>query len=482
MFHKYPYTNFHELNADWLIETTMKTEEAVEQVKTELRELDNKVTEEIQKVNTKVDTGLSNLDKKLTTELGKVDAKLETETGEAVQGLLNSGAFDAQIKEQIGKETAQLTATIQEVCKEVQTNTDNIETMASLLEIPLQQLIGYNILIIGDSNSDENWGSNLNKHWPTELNTLIRNLRDSGTTITNVSEGGQKMAWGSQKLQEENAAGHKYDIVIIMLGTNDYGHATPIEEFKATLNNFPYPVPKQTTALFKGSPTVFVVSPPKRVLETTSETKRVPMTAYCRALYSWAISRGWNFIDCWGKQPYINVNDANIMAEYYYDKKAHFGDKYARTFALWILSYLLGNKSDSIGEYREIVKGATIEALFTLPLFRLNSNGSYIEYSTSHVKFNILGTINNSSNFIGLRTIGYLPPWALPTDSIYYLTCEKSTITVADKVNVYPCLINTTTKAIMVDVTEVGQTTAFVRITGQISTPQGLFDDLNQIK
>lgn len=477
MFHKYPYANFHELNADWLIETTKKTEEAVEQVRTELGELDNKVTEEIQKVNTKVDTGLSNLDKKLTTELGKVDAKIETETGEAVQGLLSSGAFDAQIKEQIGKETQQLTQAIIQVDEKVDEYQDTVFQAVTQFATSTAQIAQrQSVLIIGDSNSNEDWGSSLKKHWVTEFKALLSTTL-IGVPITNLSEGGQKMAWGAQKLTEENAAGHQYDIVIIMLGTNDYGHATPIEDFKNTLANFPYPIRKSKTL----APMVFVVSPPKRVLEVTSETQRVPMTAYCRALYSWAISRGWNFVDCWGKQPYINVNNAAIMEEYYYDKKVHFGDKYAYTFAMWILSYLIGNKSDSIGEYREIVKGATIDALFTLPLFKLNSDGSYIEYSTSHVKFNILGTIDNSSNLIGLRTIGYLPPWALPTDSIYYLTCETSTITTASKVTEYPCFINTSKKAIMVDVTDVGQSTALVRITGQISTPQGLFEDLNQI-
>lgn len=479
MFHKYPYTNFHELNADWLIGTTKKTEEAVEQVKTELGELDSKVTEEIQKVNTKVDTGLSNLDKKLTTELGKVDAKIETETGEAVQGLLDSGAFDAQIKEQVGKETAALNTSLTEINRKVTTNENNIRVINQTSGLSLLQLQSYNILIIGDSNSDEDWGSTLTKHWPSELRTLLTPLQTFGTTITNVSEGGQKMAWGSQKLQEENDAGHTYDIVIIMLGTNDYGHATPATDFKTTLDNFPYPKPKSTNK----APTVFVVSPPKRVLEVTSETQRVPMTYYCRALYSWAIRRGWNFIDCWGKQPFIDVNNATIMGEYYYDKKVHFGDKYAKTFALWILSYLIGNKSDSLGEYREIISGNTITGLFTLPVFNINAQGSYIEYSTSHVKFNILGSLSNPSGYIGMRTIGYLPDWALPTDSMYHLNCFRSTVTVASPGLNYDCVINTAKKEIMVDFTEIkASTTDLIRITGQISTPQGLLTNLNQVK
>ena len=413
MFHEYPYTNFHELNADWLIKQVKETQ----------------------------------------TKLEHVNENIKNETEKQVTELFESGAFDTKIDELIGGVNKRLESV------------NYLDTLKN-----------KKVLIIGDSNSDENWGSQLKKHWVTELREITKNIE--GFSIVNRSKGGEKFSYATTIINEENTNGNRYDILIIMLGTNNYGHATPIEEFRSTLQNTPHLTAKSESDI----PTVFIVSPPKRFLETTSPTARVPMTTYIRVLYSWAISRGWNFIDCWGKQPYINVNNPTILNTYYYDKKVHFGEKYMKTFALWILSYLIGNKSDRVGEYREIVKGATIDALFTLPLFKLNSDGSYIEYSTSHVKFNILGTINNSSNYIGLRTIGYLPPWALPTDSIYYLTCEKSTITVGDKVKVYPCLINTATKAIMVDVTEVGQTTALVRITGQISTPQGLFDDLNMIQ
>ena len=413
MFHEYPYTNFHELNADWLIKQVKETQ----------------------------------------TKLEHVNENIKNETEKQVTELFESGAFDTKIDELIGGVNKRLESV------------NYLDTLKN-----------KKVLIIGDSNSDENWGSQLKKHWVTELREITKNIE--GFSIVNRSKGGEKFSYATTIINEENTNGNRYDILIIMLGTNNYGHATPIEAFRSTLQDTPYLTAKSESDI----PTVFIVSPPKRFLETTSPTARVPMTAYIRVLYSWAISRGWNFIDCWGKQPYINVNSPTILDTYYYDKKVHFGEKYMKTFALWILSYLIGNKSDRVGEYREIVKGATIGALFTLPLFKLNSDGSYIEYSTSHVKFNILGTINNSSNYIGLRTIGYLPPWALPTDSIYYLTCEKSTVKVGDKVEVYPCLINTATKAIMVDVTKVGQTTALVRITGQISTHQGLFDDLNMIQ
>ena len=413
MFHEYPYSNFHELNANWIINQVKDTQ----------------------------------------TKLEQVNETIKSETEKQVTELFESGAFDTKIDELIGGVNKRLESV------------NYLDTLKN-----------KKVLIIGDSNSDENWGSQLKKHWVTELREITKNIE--GFSIVNRSKGGEKFDYAKTIINEENTNGNRYDILIIMLGTNDYGHATPIEEFRNTLQNTPYLTAKSESDI----PTVFIVSPPKRFLETTSPTARVPMTAYIRVLYSWAISRGWNFVDCWGKQPYININSATILNTYYYDKKVHFGDNYMKTFALWVLSYLTGNKSDSIGEYREIVTGSPIDALFSLPVFEVNSTGSYIEYSTSFVKFNFVGTINNSSNYIGLRTVAYLPTWALPTDSIYYLRCVTSSITVATKLKDLPCIINTTAKAIMVDFTQIGQSKEFVRITGQISIPQGLFTNLNTVK
>lgn len=413
MFHEYPYSNFHELNANWLINQVKETQ----------------------------------------TKLEHVNETIKNETEKQVTELFKSGAFDTKIDELIGGVNKRLESV------------NYLDTLKN-----------KKVLIIGDSNSDENWGSQLKKHWVTELREITKNIE--GFSIVNKSKGGEKFSYATTILNEENTNGNTYDIIIIMLGTNDYGHATPIASFRETLRSTPYPYPKSENDI----PTVFIVSPPKQLLEPTSLTARVPMTAYVRVLYSWAISRGWNFIDCWGKQPYIDVNNTTILEKYYYDKKVHFGGNYMKTFALWILSYLIGNKSDKVGEYREIITGSTLENLFTLPVFKLNSNGSYIEYSTSFVKFNILGSIINTSNYIGLRTVGYVPEWALPTDSIYYLTCEKSTVTVADAVPGYNCIIVAGTKDIRVDFTEIGQKTELVRITGQISIPQGLFTNLNQVK
>ncbi len=414
MFHEYPYSNFHELNADWLINQVKDTQ----------------------------------------TKLEHVNETIKSETEKQVTELFESGAFDTKIDELIGG---------------VNTRLESVNY--------LDTLKNKKVLIIGDSNSDENWGSQLKKHWVTELRELTKNIE--GFSIVNRSKGGEKFDYATTIINEENTTGNRYDILIIMLGTNNYGHATPIEEFKSTLQNTPYLTAKSENDI----PTVFIVSPPKRFLETTSPTARVPMTAYIRVLYSWAISRGWNFVDCWGKQPYIDVNNPTILDTYYYDKKVHFGEKYMKTFALWILSYLIGNKSDSLGEYREIISGATITSLFTLPVFNINAQGSYIEYSTSHIKFNILGSLSNTHGYIGMRTIGYLPSWALPTDSIYHLNCFKSTVTVATPGLNYDCIIDTAKKGIMIDFTEIkASTTDLIRITGQISTPQGLFVDLNQIK
>lgn len=44
VFEKFPYTNFHELNANWILKKIKEMEEDIEELKTKVANLEDRVT------------------------------------------------------------------------------------------------------------------------------------------------------------------------------------------------------------------------------------------------------------------------------------------------------------------------------------------------------------------------------------------------------------------------------------------------------
>jgi lysophospholipase L1-like esterase len=385
---KFPFTNFHEMNLTWIIETL--------------------------KENT-------DFTKKVYEEVKQLNATIEKKVEEVVNNMSESGAFDDIISSMLDSKVEE----IKSIANNALTTANGIDRKYEYLS----SMRNKKILIVGDSNSDENYNpGKINVHWPQSLKSMLSNVE--GVTINNRSVAGKQIDWAKTVITEENAASRYYDIIIIMLGTNNYGHATPIETFRTTLTAIPI-----TPQIINGAH-VIIVSPPKRSMYVSSETPHVPLVAYMRALYAYAEKIGAQFVDCWGKQPLVNTSDANTLTKWYYDKQLHFNDAYAPIFAQWILWYMITGRSDTIGDYYETIPGRYLKQFFTnTNNFEINENGSFVRVGTRSITYNIIGSLKTfGPNNSGLQPLATLPEWMREHTSMSYLNCHSNTITRGDSV------------------------------------------------
>lgn len=416
-FFKFPYTNFHELNLDWIIETL--------------------------KENT-------DFTKKVYEEVSHLNETIETVANKVVTDMLEAGKFDPSIEKYIDGRLTGIE-----------------ETANSALECAkkydyLDTLRGKKILIVGDSNSDENYNpGKINKHWTQSFKEKLAKI---GVTVTNKSVAGKQIDWAKTVITEENTASRYYDIIIIMLGTNNYGHATPIEKFNSTLTEIPV-----TPQILNGAHIV-IVSPPKRTLFESEETPHVPLVVYMRSLYAYSQKIGAQFVDCWGKQPVINTANNSILNKYYYDSKLHFGDAYAPIFAEWIIGKLVSGESDTIGDYYETYPGRFLTPFFTnINNFEINENGSFLRVGTRSVTFNVIGSLKTyGSNTAGIQPIANLPVWAREQTSLSYLHCHLSVINRGDRVETQIAQINNNEGKLYVTVDGLSTSGKLYRIYGTI--------------
>ena len=385
---KFPFTNFHEMNLTWIIETL--------------------------KENT-------DFTKKVYEEVKQLNATIEKKVEEVVNNMSESGAFDNIISNMLDGKVEE----IKNIANNALSTANGIDSKYEYLS----SMRNKKILIVGDSNSDENYNAGkINVHWPQSLKSMLSNVEN--VTITNRSVAGKQIDWAKTVITEENSANRYYDIIVIMLGTNNYGHATPIETFRAELTAIPI-----TPQIINGAH-VIIVSPPKRSMYASSETPHVPLVAYMRALYAYAEKIGAQFVDCWGKQPMVNTSDASTLTKWYYDKQLHFNDAYAPIFARWILWYMITGRSDTIGDYYETIPGRYLKQFFTnTNNFEINENGSFVRVGTRSITYNIIGSLKTfGSNDSGLQPLATLPEWMREHTSMAYLNCHSSTITRGDRV------------------------------------------------
>lgn len=409
LFNKFPYTNFHEVNTDWIINE-------VKTVGEQVTSLNKKVTEDmlaLSKQVTKVQEDVNN-------KLQGIDATIAQKASEEVQRLVEAGRFDALITpalEQLSKDLQADIASAKDISNKALVNTNKTQY--------LNRLANKSILIIGDSNSDENYTSahgTLTTHWTTELKKIITSRASgNGTTITNKSKSGSKMTYAKEQLTAINTTSTRYDIILIMLGTNDYGNLTPLSDFRTTLGEVASLL--QPHIIAKGAE-VYIVSPPKRTLANRDRADHVPLVAYAREMYNWATRNGFNFIDCWCKMPELNITDEASRKQWLIDSTLHFGNAYAPIFAEWILGYLAENKSDTIGDYYEEYRPECMQGWFTnANNFEFNYTYSYVKVGTRNSILRIAGKVKvGGSNTQGLQPAAHIPDWLIGFSGITPLT------------------------------------------------------------
>lgn len=459
LFNRFPFTNFHEVNTDWIIRE-------VKAVGDKLTELNDKITADMLALAKQV-TGIQ---QDVNTKLDGINATIAKTAAEEVERLINEGRFDELI-----------TPALDQLSKDLQQDIQDAKNQAASANIGsarlsyLNRLRNKSILILGDSNSDENYTSSagtLTTHWTTELKKLLTSKASgNGTTVTNTSKSGSRMVFAKEQLTTINATITRYDIILIMLGTNDYGHSTPINDFRTTLGEIatllqPHITARQTE--------VYIVSPPKRTLANRDKADHVPLVAYARELYNWATKNGFNFIDCWGKMPELNVTSDSSRKQWLIDSSLHFSNAYASIFANWILGYLAENKSDTIGDYFEEYRGACMTDWFTnTNNFTYDPTLSYIKVGTRSAVVRIAGKLKQGGgNTSGLQPLGHIPDWLIGVSGVTFLDAVWTSFARHGTTETTVAFVNNGNKTLYADIT--GNTT-----TGKTYYIQGVIPILN---
>lgn len=441
LWNKYPFTNFHEVNTDWIVREVRELKEAVQSTKTELESDMLALAKQV-----------TNIQNDVNSKLDDINSTIAQAAAEEVQKLVAGGAFDELITPALDQLTQDLQDDIASARSMAQTALVNATRINYL-----NRLYQKKILIIGDSNSDESYTSSagtLTTHWTTEFKNLIQSKASgNGIQVTNNSKSGARMTYAKEQLTAINATTTRYDIILIMLGTNDYGHSTPVADFRTTLGEIATLLQPHITAK---KTEVYIVSPPKRTLVNRDMENHVPLVIYARELYNWASRNGFNFIDCWCKMPELNIISDSSRKQWLVDSSLHFSDAYAPIFANWILGYLAENKSDTIGDYYEEYRATCMRGWFTnVNNFTFNETYTYVKVGTRDSVLRIVGMLKSGGgNTKGLQPIGHIPDWLIGFAGITYLNGLYTDFTRHNVPKMNVALINNTDKLMYADITE----------------------------
>lgn len=454
LWNKFPFTNFHEVNTDWIISE-------VKNVLERMGTLEDKTEADLlalakQIVGIQEDVG---------GKLNNIDATIAQKAAEEVQRLVEEGRFDELI-----------TPALEQLSKDLQDKIDSATTVSNKAIVNtnkiqyLNTLANKNILIIGDSNSDESYtgGGKITKHWTTELKNII-NSKASGnsTTIVNNSKAGSKMTYAIDTLTTINKTTTRYDIIIIMLGTNDYGGMTDYAQFRTNLASVAGLLQPHVTA--KGCQ-VYMVSPPKRSLAQRDVANHVPLVIYAREIANTCKQWGFHFVDAWCKIPELNIDNTESRNKWLADGSLHFSDVFAPIYAEWILSYITSEKGDDIGDYYEEYRGTCMTPMFSnTNNFEYDATRSSIKVGSKKHFISVNGKLKQGGgNTTGIQPIMNVPAWLVGAGNIAVLDAMWTSYSRGAAVEKAAVFINNPGKTMYADITGNTSTGKTYTITGNV--------------
>lgn len=463
LWNKFPFTNFHEVNTDWIISEVKNVLERMDTLedKTEADLL--ALAKQIVGIQEDVDGKLNN-----------IDATIAQKAAEEVRRLVEEGRFDELI-----------TPALEQLSKDLQGKIDAANTAASKALVNtnktryLDTLEGKSILIIGDSNSDESYNGSgkITKHWTSELKKIIQSKASGNNiTIVNNSKAGMKMAYAVETLTTINKTSTRYDIIIIMLGTNDYGGMTDYAQFRTDLASVAGLLQPHVTA--KGC-RVYMVSPPKRSLAQRDTANHLPLVVYAREIANACKQWGFNFIDAWCKIPELNIENTESRNKWLADGSLHFSDAFAPIYAEWILSYLISDKGDDIGDYYEEYRGACMTSMFSnTNNFEYDAASSSIKVGSKKHFISIKGKLKQGGgNTTGLQPIMNVPGWLVGAGNIAVLDAMWTSYSRGAAVEKAAAFINNPGKQMYADITGNTTTGKTYTITGNVEvSPYSVVD------
>lgn len=194
------------------------------------------------------------------------------------------------------------------------------------------------IYILGDSLSNVTVNP---PNWTISFTNTLNGIVDS---ITNDSEGGRTIQDGATSLA--GLSGVDCDILIVFLGTNDFGNAWSIGSGYSDTSNITTcgGLNNLHTAIqsaFNSYPDVYFVTPPKRN-DMTANSKGLCLESYIQCIQRYCISKNWNI---------INLNGApNLLPSIYTTDGLHIANTYASKLSEFIISQIIAGGTGIIDQ------------------------------------------------------------------------------------------------------------------------------------
>ena len=357
MFNFFPYTNFHELNADWILR---KVKEVGEGFVNFTQEITKKVNDLSVKIDNKI-IEIPNIVKK--------------DTNEKLNEWKNDGTFENLIEQTYGSLNF------------------------------LDNISGSNIVVVGDSLSDTSRASS----WILEFRKIVAN---SNITVTSFAKSGDVLA---QQKTKFDACTIIPDILLIWCGINDVKAQTSLSSIINSLNGIRTKVNELNPKC-----QIYLMSTYKNK-RLGSNTWNIPETAYWRLYSAYATKNGWTFIDAFSSAPIISTETEAIRKEFYVETSAtgnnylHYTSNYSKILAQWILQIFISKRPIPLGDYKEKIAGSLLETMFNATAaFAMIPENSFIVFGTRSVHIRLAGKFT-APNATGMYTkIGTLPSYVKP--------------------------------------------------------------------
>ena len=366
-WNKFPFTNFHEMNLDWLISTMKDLVNGYDNFTTE-------VTSKIKTQDNKIDTFVNDY----TTKVNKIPQLIQNETIDIMDRYRADGTFSEIIESTYGA--------------------------VSYLNV----LQGKNVVVLGDSLSADRNGVS----WVNNLKTMTKGVLN----ITNYAVSGAKLADQAEKYSSYSG---KVDILVVWCGINDVRDQTSLEDVRTALES----IRTKTLGLNKGCQ-IYLFSTYKN-LRGMKTNWIIPQTAYWRFFNQYCTSQGWTFVDLFSSAPIISTI-SQTMLDYYFTETnkgyLHYNEKYSPILARYILNVLVSQSPVPLGDYFERIAGTNLNANCSpvTSVFVLNTNGSYVDFGTRFIRVHIAGTFTAPNTAPQYTKILTLPSCFRPSDNSNY--------------------------------------------------------------
>lgn len=366
-WNKFPFTNFHEMNLDWLI-STMK--DLVNGYSNFTTEVTNKIKTQDNKIDTFVD--------EYTTKVNKIPQLVQNETIDIMDRYRADGTFSEIIESTYGA--------------------------VSYLNV----LQGKNVVVLGDSLSADRNGVS----WVNNLKTMTKGVLN----ITNYAVSNAKLADQAEKYSSYSG---KVDILVVWCGINDVRDQTSLEDVRTALES----IRTKTLGLNKECQ-IYLFSTYKN-LRGMKTNWIIPQTAYWRFFNQYCTSQGWTFVDLFSSAPIISTISKTLL-DYYFTETdkgyLHYNEKYSPILARYILNVLVSQSPVPLGDYFERITGTNLNANCSpvTSVFSLNTNGSYVDFGTRFISVHIAGTFTAPNTAPQYTKILTLPSCFRPSDNSNY--------------------------------------------------------------